>query len=263
MDGQTPHSTSRDSGGGINVSPPYRNHSGIGAVPKPSTHRERQRPNSDLHRMRQSESTLAGAVNPESGEHLGSNSEPLNSNPAEAEILRELPFTLQGVSSSNLKFESSSKLRLPNTLPLPVVSILHTLAEPCLLYRQLSDFVQSDDDGLIRQSLKAAISIKLREYLSLITTLEGEIRRSLRTVAAEAPGQDTRKAKVTLKRCVIYTRDATMALRLMSLIVEESKCKSTFSAECPSMLTDLPQRRKVVDSSQSYTAFPHPMAIRL
>ena len=230
IEGQFPHGTYHVSVGGNDLPPPYRDRPASGGTLKPSTHRERQRPNSSHDRMRESESTAAGIANPESGETSGSLYEPSKGNPAESEILRELPFTLQGVSSNNLQFESSSKLRLPNTLPLPIVSLLHTLAEPSLLYRQLSDFVQSDDDGLIRQSLKAAISIQLREYLSLITTLEGEIRRALTTVEREGPGRDTKKANVTLKRCVIYTRDATMALRLMSLMVEESKCKSECSA---------------------------------
>ena len=144
--------------------------------------------------------------------------------PSESDILRELPFVMQGLSSTNLKFESSSKLTLPSTLPLPMISVLNTLAEPSLLYRQLSEFCQSDDDGLIRQSLKAAISAQLRDYLGLISSLEGSIRRTLEE--AESTGQvaERRKASITLKKCVIGTRDATMGLRLMSLMVEESKC---------------------------------------
>ena len=153
--------------------------------------------------------------------------------PKESDILRELPFVMQGLSSTNLKFESSSKLTLPSALPLPMISILNTLAEPSLLYRQLSEFCQSDDVGLIRQSLKAAISAQLRDYLGLISSLEGSIRRSLEE--AENTGQvaERRKASITLKKCVIGTQDATMGLRLMSLMVEESKCNfSPFLFEC-------------------------------
>ena len=104
-----------------------------------------------------------------------------------------------------------------------MVSILHTLAEPALLYRQLSDFVQSHDDGLIRQSLRAAISNELRDYLGLISALESGIRRALEELERGAQEGNKKKANVTLKRCVIGTRDATMGLRLMSLMVEESK----------------------------------------
>lgn len=145
--------------------------------------------------------------------------------PPESVLLRDLPYNLQGLSSENLKFISSTSIKLPPTLPIPLISLLHTLAEPCLLYRELADFTAGSDGGLVRQSLRAAISTELRSHLSLVATLEGEIRRSL--TAAEKPESTTavRKAAVTLRRCVVWTRDATMGLRLLSLIVEESKEK--------------------------------------
>ncbi|KAL4786211.1 Spc98 family-domain-containing protein [Aspergillus varians] len=141
--------------------------------------------------------------------------------PVESGLLRDLPFNLQGLSSSDLQFLSASTLRLPPTLPLPLVSILNTLAEPCLLYRGLSAFVESSGAGLVSQSLRAALSNELRSYLGLVATLEGEIRRAL-AAPEESNGP---KSGVTLKRCVVWTRDATMALRLMSLIVEEAQNK--------------------------------------
>ncbi|PGH06566.1 hypothetical protein AJ79_06505 [Helicocarpus griseus UAMH5409] len=143
--------------------------------------------------------------------------------PPESVLLRDLPFTLQGVSSSNMKFPSHTALKLPPTLPVPLVSLLHTLAEPCLLYRGLSSFVEELEGGLVKQSVRAAIGNELRSYLGLVATLEGEIRTALAAVSAESNG--ILKAGVTLKRCVVWMREATMALRLMSLIVEESKGK--------------------------------------
>lgn len=147
--------------------------------------------------------------------------------PAEYGLLRELPYNLQGLSSSNLEFSSSSTLKLPPTLPIPMVSLLNALAEPCLLYRGLSSFVDSSDGGLVSQSLRAALSNELRAYLGLVATLETEIRWAL-----AAPGDNERKnmlkGGVTLKRCVVWTRDATMALRLMSLIVEEAQSEFFF-----------------------------------
>ncbi|KAL4810563.1 Spc98 family-domain-containing protein [Aspergillus unguis] len=141
--------------------------------------------------------------------------------PAEPGLLRDLPFNLQGLSSSDLQFMSASTLKLPPNLPLPLVSLLNTLAEPCLLYRGLAAFVDGNDGGLISQSLRAALSNELRSYLGLVATLEGEIRRAL-----AAPEESSApKSGVTLKRCVVWTRDATMALRLMSLIVEEAQSK--------------------------------------
>ena len=143
--------------------------------------------------------------------------------PSEAALLRDLPFTLQGLSSTNFPFESKSQMSLPMRLPLPMISLLHQLAEPSLLYRSLSEWVQGRDEGLISQSLRAAIGIELRSYLGLIATLEGEIRRTVVSLEDSTQSKEAIKVGVTLKRCVVWTRDATMGLRLMSLLAEESK----------------------------------------
>lgn len=154
--------------------------------------------------------------------------------PTESALLRDLPFTLQGLSSTHLSFVSSSDLILPNNLSLPLISLLHTLAEPSLLYRKLSDFVQSRDDGLISQSLRSAIGNELRSYLGLIATLEGEIRRAVPSLNANEPHAAPGKVGVTLKRCVVWTREATMGLRLMSLMEEKAKSKLVFCYILPS-----------------------------
>ncbi|KAF2871595.1 spindle pole body component alp6 [Massariosphaeria phaeospora] len=145
--------------------------------------------------------------------------------PTEPSLLRDLPFTLQGLSSKNLVFPSSTALKLPATLPVPLVSLLHTLAEPSLLYRGLAEFVESTEGGLVGQSFRSALGKELRSYLGLVATLEGQIRRALSQLDEAQPHNGIGKAGVTLKRCVIWTREATMGLRLMSLMVEESKGK--------------------------------------
>ncbi|KAI4287514.1 MAG: hypothetical protein L6R35_003231 [Caloplaca aegaea] len=147
------------------------------------------------------------------------------SKPTEASLLHDLPFTLQGLSTKHLPFSSRFTLDLPTTLPLPMISLLHILAEPSLLYRSLSDFVDSRDVGLVSQSLRSAIGMELRSYLGLIATLEGEIRRAIASVDPKEPRSAIGKAGVTLKRCVVWTREATMGLRLMSLIAEEAKTR--------------------------------------
>jgi gamma-tubulin complex component 3 len=145
--------------------------------------------------------------------------------PPETALLRDLPFTLQGLSSAHLPFSTESSLKLPDTLPVPIISILHTLAEPSLLYRGLATFVKTADGGLLGQSLRAAIGGELRSYLGLVATLEGQIRRALSSLDEKEPRGGIGKAGVTLKRCVVWTREATMGLRLMSLISEVSKSK--------------------------------------
>ncbi|KAJ5887974.1 hypothetical protein N7495_008015 [Penicillium taxi] len=140
-------------------------------------------------------------------------------------LLRDLPFNLQGLSSTNLQFQSSTVLKLPSNLPSPIVSLLNSLAEPCLLYKELAEFVESSDGGLMNQSLRAAIGDELRSYLSLVATLEAEIRQALTAIGDGKEHKAVRKGSVTLKRCMVWTRDATMALRLMCLIVEEAQNK--------------------------------------
>jgi gamma-tubulin complex component 3 len=181
-----------------------------------------------------------GANNHSSNEHLRAPSPPRPSTsgqgktpdptPTEHKLLRDLPFNLQGLSSSNLQFSSPSSLKLPSNLPAPIVSLLYSLAEPCLLYKGLSVFVENEEGGLVNQSLRAAIAIELRAYLSLVATLEAEIRQALTAIGDGTEPQGVRKGGVTLKRCMVWTRDATMALRLMSLIVEEAQSKLLFGS---------------------------------
>ncbi|KAI3317979.1 Spc97/Spc98 family protein [Xylariaceae sp. AK1471] len=145
--------------------------------------------------------------------------------PPEPTLLRDLPYTLQGVSSATLPFGPDYSLKLPSSLPPPLIGLLHTLAEPSLLCKSLQDFVKTPAKGLLDQSLRAAINDELRSYLTLVATLEGQIRRALSSIDETAPRSGIGKAGVTLKRCVVWTREATMGLRLLSLIAEESKTK--------------------------------------
>lgn len=125
--------------------------------------------------------------------------------PDEPALLRDLPFTLQGLSSKNLPFQTDLALKLPTNLPTPLVSLLHTLAEPSLLYRSLSQFVESSDvGGLVSQSLRSAIGTELRSYLSLVAQLEGQIRRALQQLDVNLPHGGLGKAGVTLKLSLIH-----------------------------------------------------------
>ncbi|PFH60410.1 hypothetical protein XA68_11032 [Ophiocordyceps unilateralis] len=145
--------------------------------------------------------------------------------PPETVLLRHLPYTLQGLSSTLLPFSSDDSLQLPPTLPLPLLSLLHTLAEPALLYRRLDAFCKSSPQGLLGQSLRSAMGGELRSYLTLIATLEGQIRRALTELDESSPRGGIGKAGVTLKRCVVWTREATMGLRLMCTMAEASEDK--------------------------------------
>lgn len=162
-------------------------------------------------------------------------------------LLRDLPFNLQGLSSSNMQFQSSKSLKLPQNLPSPIISLLNSLAEPCLLYKELSAFVEGSEEGLVNQSLRAAIATELRSYLSLVATLEAEIRQALAAIGDAREPKGVRKGGVTLKRCMVWTRDATMALRLMSLIVEEARGRFRLNVRLFSIFTYTEQITRVVN----------------
>ncbi|KAI1389936.1 spindle pole body component alp6 [Hypoxylon trugodes] len=145
--------------------------------------------------------------------------------PSEPAILRDLPYTLQGLASTTLPFGKEYSIKLPSTLPPPIIGLLHTLAEPSLLYRTLEEFVKTPAGGLLGQSLRAALGDELRSYLTLVATVEGQVRHALTTIDESAPRYGIGKAGVTLKRSVVWVREPTMGLRLMSIIAEESKSK--------------------------------------
>ncbi|EME46047.1 hypothetical protein DOTSEDRAFT_70141 [Dothistroma septosporum NZE10] len=178
---------------------------------------ERGRPAPARSRLQTRHEEGVGTPTPKSNGMVGE--------PTESALLRDLPFTLQGLSSNNLPFADAKSIKLPTTLPVPHVALLHTLAEPSLLYRSLSGFVESSEGGLVGQSLRAAIEIELRSYLGLVATLEGQIRRALAQLDGNKPQGGLGKTAVTLKRCVVWTREATLGLRLMSTIVESAKGK--------------------------------------
>ena len=85
--------------------------------------------------------------------------------------------------------------------------------------------MESTEGGLVGQSFRSALGKELRSYLGLVATLEGQIRRALAQLDEAQSHNGIGKAGVTLKRCVIWTREATLGLRLMSLMVEESRGK--------------------------------------
>ncbi|KAL9054851.1 MAG: hypothetical protein Q9162_003883 [Coniocarpon cinnabarinum] len=166
---------------------------------------------------------IANGMSPQNSTRYAERSLPQRETIPESALLRDLPFTLQGISSTNLLFPSPNVLKLPQNLPPPIISLLHSLAEPSLLYKSLTTFAESAAEGLIDQALRSAIGIELRSYLSLVASLEGQVRRALTQLEESSSRTNLGKAGVTLKRCVIWTREATLGLRLMSVIVEESR----------------------------------------
>ncbi|KAG8529428.1 uncharacterized protein KY384_006065 [Bacidia gigantensis] len=204
----------------------YRDAFATTGLPKPSKQaRQTSQPNHFDGRFSREASSAAVKDIPEANEDGEPTAIFSTNGPSEAALLRDLPFTLQGLSTTNMPLSAQHTLILPPTLPLPVIYLLHDLAEPSLLYHSLSEFVESKDESLIGQSLRSAFQSELRSYLGLITSLETQIRQALSSAQLKEGENGPRKIGVTLKRCVLWTREATMALRLMSLMVEESKTR--------------------------------------
>ncbi|KAJ8097114.1 Spc98 family-domain-containing protein [Lipomyces tetrasporus] len=146
--------------------------------------------------------------------------------PSETKLLSDIPFTLQGLNTSTLPFVNSNTISLPNTLPLPTISILHSLVEPALLYKHLMIFIESPS-GLIGQAFRRAIEKELRGYLSLVSKIDEEIRKELET---EKTAQEWKRGwslgGVTLRKCIYWLREPTIILRLMTDMADKCKDKN-------------------------------------
>ncbi|KMU79637.1 spindle pole body component alp6 [Coccidioides immitis RMSCC 3703] len=140
--------------------------------------------------------------------------------PAEPALLRDLPFCLQGFVNDE------SSIFKYNTEATDYSSYSTPFRSHASYIEGLSTFAGKSEGGLIEQSLRAAIGSELRSYLGLVASLEGEIRTAVTAVTESTDDpQSVMKAGVTLKRCIVWMKDATMALRLMSLMVEELESK--------------------------------------
>jgi gamma-tubulin complex component 3 len=131
-------------------------------------------------------------------------------NPSEDELLQELPYALQGVKTADFRWLGSDdtiQLEQPSSVPFPVMGLLNQILEPALLYKRLKKIEKQAVGGLIRQALFSSINHELQSYLSLVAVLENEVKRP---------------ENLTLRRCLALLHDATLGLRLLYTIYEES-----------------------------------------
>ena len=151
--------------------------------------------------------------------------QPITATPSELTLLRDIPFVLQGVSTTNLVFQDDYTVDLPPTAPGPLIAQLNSLLEPGLLYRQLRTYTNaSSDKGLFGQSFRSAIGSELRSYLGLVASIEGKIRSAIAS-ANEDERQMGVIAQVTLRRCLLWVTDAVYGLRLMRFMLQDIEDK--------------------------------------
>ncbi|KAG4301324.1 hypothetical protein PCK1_002250 [Pneumocystis canis] len=146
-----------------------------------------------------------------------------NYDASECSLLKDVSFILQGISSVSVTFSSNESAIISSKFPFTVASLLSHIVELGLLYKQLSTFISSSQNikktnGLIKQSFFSCLDQELSAYLSLVSALEVEIRKD-RLLSDD----NLEKRSVTLKRVIIWTKDASMGLRLMALMVENCK----------------------------------------
>jgi len=107
-----------------------------------------------------------------------------------------------------------------------------------------------DTVGLVGQSLRGAIKGEISGWMNLVAGIEGEIRGYL--------AQDENPGTVTLKRCAIWVREGTLGLRLMSVMIEDTKGLPPFLLCVRRMLMVELKGGALVDKIHSFTAHGDP-----
>lgn len=125
--------------------------------------------------------------------------------PYSAALLQDIPYIIQGLHTKNFEWDGDSIL-MDKNMPLQLVSLVSEALEPALLYRQIRGMLGGDTKGLVAQALKGVVEQELRNYLGVVSVLETEIRN---------------KGNVTIRRCALLLKEATLALRVLAALLEE------------------------------------------
>lgn len=137
----------------------------------------------------------------------------------EATVLEDLPFIVLGLNTRYVSFAGGGEFEISSLLPVSVVNQLACFAELGALYREIQAFI--DDGGpapsVIRQSLQAFLSSKMRDYLATVAAMETEICR-------RPPRADTLFVR-SLKQCYYWMIDSMLLLRLVHAIVSQVEGK--------------------------------------
>ncbi|WBW72192.1 gamma tubulin complex GCP3 subunit Alp6 [Schizosaccharomyces osmophilus] len=135
-------------------------------------------------------------------------------------------FILQGVSTDLVSFHDGSA-DLSQQIPSHHILQIRSLCEIGLLYRQLKRFADydgfqtspstlrlsessSEEQTLALQSFRAFVSKELTQYLSLIASLESQLRTD----------NSTRSQTVSIRRCIVWTNKPRLKFRILSSIVD-------------------------------------------
>lgn len=142
---------------------------------------------------------------------------------AEEDLIKDIPYILQGISSGPVKFPNTQgqihQVAFTKNLSTPILSLLTLNIEAGLLYRRINAFVDPEQvsNGLVRQSLKATFTEEITTYLNRVAVIEGEIRAQISLDSHTAELKDL--TKVTARRVVLWLQDDILRLRLMDTII--------------------------------------------
>lgn len=119
--------------------------------------------------------------------------------PFSTPLLHDIPYIIQGLHTKSYQWTVEG-IEMDKNMPIQLVSLVSEALEPALLYRQIREYLDTPTSGLTAQALKGVVEQELRNYLGVVSVLESEIRN---------------KGDVTLRRCVLLLKEATLALRVL------------------------------------------------
>lgn len=120
--------------------------------------------------------------------------------PFSTPLLHDIPYIIQGLHTKSYHWTPEGIEMDKKNMPIQLVSLMSEALEPALLYRHIREYLDTPTSGLTAQALKGVVEQELRNYLGVVSVLESEIRN---------------KGDVTLRRCVLLLKEATLALRVL------------------------------------------------
>ncbi|KAI8150176.1 Spc98 family-domain-containing protein [Fennellomyces sp. T-0311] len=143
----------------------------------------------------------------------------------ESALLRDLIFIFQGIDGQYIKYDSGTGEYVMDSqanVPQPTKDLVYRLTEVGWLYQRIQSFIRprfnDPSTGLVAQSFCFALQHELTDYYKLIAVLEAQIEKQTSTVFS-IPNEHT----LTLRRLLLWTRESSQRLRLMSVLVDVCK----------------------------------------
>ncbi|KAI9574841.1 gamma-tubulin complex, component 3 [Boletus coccyginus] len=148
-------------------------------------------------------------------------------------LLRDTLYLLQGISGKYVQLAFSDQDDINKlvflddtryTIPSPVRSLIHRLAEVGHLYSRVDAFVKDSQRrsavGMIEQSLCHHLQAQLTEYYRLVAILESQMSSPN---TDPDPNITDRESGLTLKRLDVWVNDWRLRMRMMSVCVEGAR----------------------------------------